>query len=283
MWGLVSSCISEDYSDCFNRYVIDLSYKGDGEEEIFGSCIDKVDMYILDKDDICIYKTSLTEYEISRQNTTLPPLEAGDYRLVFIGNAYSTAVRGLKTKSLLSDMYFGAESYFNGQETSGNDPLYFASVMQRVEPFASERQITYQTAYFASSHYDVSVEVVGVPSAPRIILTGVSPHTDFNNVAAADIEAEYVLEAIHDGGSKAMAECNIFRHLDHENVYLKVLTHDGIELASVNFNDFLLEHAQYIDCSRQEVLIPFKVELKSAEVHVGLPDWVVVDTEPDWN
>ena len=283
MWGLLSSCISEDYSDCTNRYVVELSYYGDGREDVFGSKIDKVRMYIFDSSGECLHQGSLTEEEVSRQRVMLPPLEGGDYRIVFLGNPYSTDVRGLRTRGFLSGLHFGAISYWNGLETSGNDPLYWAAIDQRIEPFSSERQITYSTARFAASHYDISVEVSGAPSVPKIVLTGVSPYTDFNNVAAVDAEAEYVLDAICDNGTEVKAECNILRHLDHENVYLKILAGDGTELASVNFDEFLQENSRYIDCSKQEVLIPFKIEFRSAEVYAGLPDWVVIDTKPDWN
>ena len=165
---------------------------------------------------------------------------------------------------------------------SGNDPLYIASIDQTIALFDPERTTTYSKACFAASHYDVSVEIVGVPSAPKVVLTGVSPYTDFNNVAATDADAEYVLNVAHDGASVATASCNILRHLDHENVFLKVLSQDGNELASICFADFLQKNSSRIDCSRHEVLIPFKVEFKSATVEVSLPDWFVVDISPEF-
>ena len=257
MWGLVSSCISEDYSDCNNRYVVNLSYLGDADKEIFPDKIGRVQMYIFDEENSCVHQTHLTDEEVSLQRTFLPPLEEGDYHIVFLGNAYSTTVKDLSTRSSLSNLCFGADSYWNGLETSGNDSLYWARVDQRIEPFAPQRPITHNTAYFASSHYDVSVEVVGVPSAPKIVLTGVSPYTDFNNIATVDAEAEYVLDVAHDGAFKATAKSNILRHLDHENVYLKVLDAEGNEMASVNFFKFLQENREHIDCSKNEVHIPF--------------------------
>ena len=283
MWGLASSCISEDYSDCNNRYVVNLSYLGDSNKEIFPDKIGSVQMYIFDAENSCVHQTSLTEDEISHRQTMLPPLEAGDYKIVFLGNPYSTSVKDMSTRSALSNMCFGADSYWNGQQTSGNDSLYFASVDQRIEPFVPQRPVTYNTAYFASSHYDVSVEVVGVPSAPKIVLTGVSPYTDFNNIAAVEVEAEYVLDVAHDGALKATAKCNILRHLDHENVYLKVLDAEGNEMASVNFAKFLHENREQIDCSKNEVHIPFKIEFKSlSDVTVTLPDWWVMHVNPDF-
>lgn len=283
MWGLVSSCIREDYSDCNNRYVVDLSYLGDSSKEIFSEKITKVQMYIFDASDKCIYQAQLTEDELARQRTMLPAMEQGDYRIVFLANPYHTQVNGLAEGTGFENIIFGAQDYWEGNVVSGNDSLYLASIQQTILPFSSERKISYNTAYFAASHYDISVEVVGVPSAPKVVLTGVSPYTDFNNVAATEDCADYVLETLHDGASKATARCNILRHLDHENVYLKVLDAEGNELASVNFADFLKENSGQIDCNRNEVLIPFQIEFKSLDkVEVSLPDWWVMHVTPDF-
>jgi hypothetical protein len=282
MWGLLSSCISEDYSDCYNRYVVDLSYVGDGKTEIFPSKINKVQMYIFDNEEKCIHQYGLTQEEVSQQRVMLPPLETGDYRIVFLGNTHSTDVKDLSTRGGLEELHFGAEAYWNNAEVSGNDSLYWAAIDQKIEPFVPERQITYNTAHFAASHYDISVDVIGIPSAPKVILTGVSPYTSFNNVATEDAQAEYVLDVSYDGVSKAKATCNILRHLDHENVYLKVLSQGGEELACICFADFLQKNSTYLDCSKHEVLIPFKVEFKSANVEVTLPDWFVVEINPEF-
>ncbi len=283
MWGLASSCISEDYSDCNNRYVVNLSYLGDATEEIFPDKIGSVQMFIFDEENSCVHHAPLTEGEVSRQSVMLPPLEEGDYSIVFLGNPYNTEVHGLSDRSGFGDIIFGSKDYWDDKIVSGNDSLYLASVRQTILPFSSQRQISQTTAYFAASHYDVSVEVVGVPSAPQIVLTGVSPYTDFNNEATCDAEAEYVLETEHDGASKATAKCNILRHLDHENVYLKVLDAEGNEMASVNFKEFLQENSSQIDCSKNEVQIPFKIEFKSlSDVVVTLPDWWVMHVHPDF-
>ena len=283
MWGLASSCIGEDYSDCNNRYVVNLSYLGDSGKEIFPDKINNVRMYVFDNENTCVYQTGLTEDEVSGRRTMLPPLDEGEYRLVFLGNPHHTAVHGLTECTGFEDIVFGSEDYWNATVVSGNDSLYLASVRQTILPFSAQSQISYNTAYFAASHYDISVEVVGVPSAPKVVLTGVSPYTDFNNEAAVDVETDYVLETVHDGVSKATAKCNILRHLDHENVYLKVLDAEGNEMASVNFDEFLKENADQIDCSKNEVIIPFQIEFKSlSDVEVTLPDWWVTHVTPDF-
>ena len=285
---LASSCIREDYSDCFNRYVVNLSYMGDGTDEIFPQKIRKVQMYIFDSENRCIHQATLPDEELRLQRTMLPVLEQGDYRLVFLGNMNSTEVTGLQSGDF-SEILFGDQAYWDGGTVSGNDSLYLAGLDYTIEPFSSERKITTKTAAFASSHYDVIVEVIGVPksamtSAPMIVLTGVSPYADFNNVAATDHQTDYVLDPVHDGNNKATATCNILRHLDHENVYLKVLDADGGVMASVNFAEFIQKHADHIDCSKHEVVIPIKVEFNASQtdVKVTLPDWWVVDVHPGW-
>ena len=282
MWGLASSCISEDYSDCYNRYIVDLSYLGDGTMDIFAEKIDRVQMYVFDQGNTCVHQGLLTEDEVNRQSTMLPPLDEGQYRIVFLGNTYSTGVRDMSTRSGLEGMCFGAEAYWNGKEVSGNDPLYWAAADQKIEPFDPERQITRNSARFLASHYDVSVEVEGAPSDIRIVLTGVSPYTDFENTATLSHKTDYVLNTVHDGVSKAKAECCIMRHQNHEDVCLKVMSFDGTELASVNFDDFIKENSRYIDCSKQEVHIPFKVEFMSAKVEISIPEWWVMHVHPDF-
>lgn len=282
MWGLLSSCISEDYSDCYNRYVVNLSYLGDGQTEIFPDKIDKVQMSIFDKAGNCLSRTMLSDEEVAAQSVMLPSLAEGDYKIVFLGNPYSTSTKDISLRSRFSDLCFGADAYWNGKEVSGNDPLYWASLEQTIAPFDEQRQVTYSTAHFAASHYDVSVEVTGTPSALKIVLEGVSPYTDYNNIAAADAETTYILNSVYDGTDKVTAVCNIMRHKDHENVNLKVLSLEGTELAVVNFAEFLSENSKYIDCSKQEVVIPFQIGFKSAEVEITMPDWAIKDVTPEF-
>lgn len=282
MWGLLSSCISEDYSDCYNRYVVNLSYLGDGQTEIFPDKIDKVQMSIFDKAGNCLSRTMLSDEEVAAQSVMFPSLAEGDYKIVFLGNPYSTSTKDISLRSRFSDLCFGADAYWNGKEVSGNDPLYWASLEQTIAPFDEQRQVTYSMAHFAASHYDVSVEVTGTPSALKIVLEGVSPYTDYNNIAAADAETTYILNSVYDGTDKVTAVCNIMRHQDHENVNLKVLSLEGTELAVVNFAEFLSENSKYIDCSKQEVVIPFQIGFKSAEVEITMPDWAIKDVTPEF-
>ena len=285
----LTSCIREDYSDCHNRYVVDLSYMGDGTDDIFLEKIGKVQMYIFDSGNRCIHEGTLTSEQVRRQEVMLPALEQGDYRIVFLGNTYSTQVRGLAEKDL-SEIVFGSESYWKGQTVSGNDSLYWSSLDYTIEPFSIEQKVTRRTAEFASSHYDIIVEVIGVPESamsdsPMIVLTGVSPYTDFTNTATVSEDAVYVPDAKHDGKDKVTASCNILRHLDHENVWLKILDASGKEIASVNFAEFIERHKDSIDCSKNEVVIPFRIAFNSShtQVEVTIPDWWVIDVHPGYN
>ena len=242
--GLMTSCITEDTSDCYNIYYLALSYLGDEQKEIFPEKIDRVDMYVFDENNNCVTSTRLSESEVEAQLTMLPPLEAGDYRIVCVGNAYDTEVTALDSKDL-AKVSFASADYLKGETASGNDPLYWAAIDYTIAPYSEYKQEETKTTYFASSHYDVSVEVVGVPAVksegyPEITLEGVTPYTDFNNRAFGDA-TNYKMETEHDGENTLKAVNCIMRHKNHEDVELVLKAGDN-ELARVNFAEHIKKY-----------------------------------------
>jgi len=281
--GLSTSCIKEDHSDCYNIYRLALSYLGDGTTEIFPEKIDRVDMYVFDGQGNCISSGRLTDAEVKAQLTTLPGLDPGTYRIVCIGNAYETKVENLNSKNM-SQITFAAEDYINGETVSGNDPLYWSAIDYTIEPYDSKKLEETKTTYFASSHYDVSVEIVGVPLAkagemPVVQLVAVSPYTDFNNRAFGEATT-YTMENNFDGVKTLTSLNNIMRHTNHKDVLLRVSTPSGEVLVEKNFAEHINRYR--IPVENHEVLIPFKIifDQISAEVTVTVPDWYVVDVTP---
>ena len=52
-------------------------------------------------------------------------------------------------------------------------------------------------------------------------------------------------------------------------------------LAEVNLAEFLAENP-VIDCSRNEVLIPIRMEFVSGKVVVTVPEWYIEDVKPEF-
>lgn len=102
---------------------------------------------------------------------------------------------------------FADGDYFAGKQVSGNDSLYHASTSYTVLPFTGrEEDDQTKTIEFASSHYDLFVEVVGIPavgkragSLPVLEICGVSPCTDFENRACGEA-TDYLLETTYESG-----------------------------------------------------------------------------------
>lgn len=285
--GLSASCIREDNSDCHNIYHLALSYQGDGTTEIFQEKIDRVDLYVFDQNSNCVSSTRLTDAELEAQLTTLPPLEPGDYRIVCVGNAYETKVSDLDSKNL-SNITFAAEDYISGETVSGNDPLYWSAIDYTIAPYSEYKMEETRTTYFASSHYDIIVEVVNAPDHigknPKIELVGVSPQTDFHNTAKGTA-TDYIMDTVHDGVKTTTAVNNIMRHKNHDEVYLRVTGEDGTEVAFVNFAEHLAENIGYINPELHECQIPFLIEFVDVtlDVNISVPSWFIEHITPDFN
>ena len=270
IWGLLSSCISEDHSACYNRYWLNLSYVGDGTDEILKEKIDKISLYIFDESSKCVFQKELSQNEMESQSTLMPSLQTGNYRIVCLANAYQTDVEGLSGGQWQSVLF------------EGHDPNYLAQIEYYIEPYSMKKQEDWKTAVFACSHYDVSVRIEGAPASdklPKVVLSGVASHTDFTNqVCGGPVDYHMTLT---DKGDHLYSSGNIFRHQNNQDVYLKVLSEDGSELAKVNFQEFIAQHN--IDCSKQEVLVPFKVVFRSTNVDVTIQGWDDFQVNPDFD
>ncbi len=287
--GVATSCIREDLDDCLSTNKLLLSYKGDGTTEIFHDKICRVEMFVFDAENRCVNSSVLPEDQVASRTATLPPLAAGDYRIVCLGNTHDTRVDGLATGDFGS-MIFAAADYLDDKQVFGNDSLYYATLPYTVLPY-SGREEDNQTKVieFAAAHYDLSVEVAGVydpgsraGSMPALEICGVTPCTDFENRVCGEA-TDYLLETRYEADEALLtARINIMRHKDHENVdvCLRSAT-DGALLAKVNLAEFLADNP-VIDCSKHEVLIPIRIEFKSGEITVSVPEWYIEHVKPEF-
>ena len=282
--ALSTSCIKEDHSQCHNVFHLALSYLGDGQTEIFQQKIDRVQMYVFDANTNCVASERLSDADVRARVTTLPPLEPGEYKIVCVGNAYETEVEGLSSGNL-EQVVFASQDYVAGNTVSGNDPLYWSSIDYTITPYDAYKQSETRTTRFASSHFDVIVEIEGVPALtkasdyPTIELVGVSPQTDFTNKANG-LATTYVMESVHDGVNTLSATGNIMRHTDHEAVYLRLVGSGNASLVEVNFAQHIEKHN--IDVTKHECVIPFKIVFKSASISVSVPSWFIENVTPEF-
>lgn len=273
------SCIREDLSECYSTNKLQLVYTGNDESsDIFQQKIGSVELFIFDAAVECVYNRALTDVELSQQEVTLPRLAVGEYRIICVANGVNSDIVATDGKDF-SAMYFADKSYTTGATTKTNDSLYWASHNLTVTADDTTEVLT-----FASSHYDVYVEVLGVDAESdiHIQMSGLVPCTSLDtNEAFGAITTYYPEVEAAATESKQVSTFNIMRHADHTAVEVKVCDKQGEELAKINLADFL-EANPSIDCSLNEVTIPISFSFVLSDFTVSLPEWYVQDTKPEF-
>ena len=273
------SCIREDLSGCYSINKLQLVYTGnDASSDIFEQKIASVELYIFDAAVECVYSRALTDEELSQQEVTLPRLAVGEYRIISIANGVNSDIEAINGNDF-SAMYFADNSYLSGTTTLTNDSLYWASLDLTVTSDDSTEVLE-----FASSHYDVYVEVLGVDAQSdiHIEMSGLLPCTSLNtNTAFGKATTYYPKVESTAADNKKSTTFNIMRHTDHSAVNVKVCTGSGEELASINLADYL-EANKSIDCSLNEVIIPISFSFVLSDFTVSLPEWYIQNTQPEF-
>ena len=159
--GAATSCIREDLDDCLSTNKLLLSYKGDGTTEIFPDKICRVEMFIFDAENRCVNSSILPEEQVSGR-----PCFPRSLPVITGLSAWGTPTtrRSMASPRAISPDVFAAGDYFDEKQVAGNDSLYYAATSYTVLPYSGrEEENQTKTIEFASSHYDLLVEVAGVP------------------------------------------------------------------------------------------------------------------------
>lgn len=276
-----TGCISEDLSGCSRGYRLEMSYLGDGTEELFSAKIGHVVMYVFDETDSCVESREATSSELAVRTLTLADYPAGRYRVVCVGNARNTAISDPGDISR-GEMRFADPGWFSGERISTNDSLYHAVTDITVTGGRSGRG----TLGFASSHYKIYAEVSGFDpettraGLPQLEMHGVLPATDFENQACEEPVTYYLTTTPYDASKRMISsQTNIMRSIG-DDTELELLDASGNHLASVHLPTFLAEHEE-IDLTKNEVLIPIAFRFKEAAVEITVPDWYVEEVKPE--
>ena len=281
-----TSCIKEDLDDC-EKTRLTFIYKGDGQEDIFHTKINKVDLYVFDTDHHLVTTKVLNQSTLKKHQGTKLNLPSGQYHLVAVGNAGErTTIKDIQCGSLQNIMAMHPNQ--DKDKVPGQDPLYMGChVIEVLKDRWSDH-----TVEFKSSHLKVSVEVRGVGYAGTgraanpsvsVVLKNVYPHTNFTNESCGELCAHHP-EFVFDENTHVMqsTDLNIFRYKGGCAMVIEVLNREGNVIASKSIAEFLRENPK-VDIYKQEALLPLLIEFTPLQVEIRLPEWYINDVTPDFH
>ncbi len=271
------ACIREDLSACRSTNELILSYKGDGETEIFKDKVRRVELFVFSSKGYLVHSGVLPQRDVDGAKTVLPTLDPGDYSIVCVGNTFDTRIDRAEVGKY-TETIFGPVAQFSSGTVTGTDSLYFASKKFTVTDYDASDVIS-----FRSVHYKVVVEVLAdddvLESLKNLTVSGLVPYTDFSGTPQGTPVAYN--PHLSKGSVTKTARFNVMRNKSFDDVNVVLTTVSGIETARINVGDFLKAHPE-IDVSRQECLIPVRIVFTSAGVEIVVPEWYSQHINPEF-
>lgn len=281
---LLAGCIKEDYDDC-ERCTLTFSYTGDVAQDIFPKHITRVSLYVFDNNGRLVVTKQIEQNELKAFQGTKLNLNPGTYKVVGVGNCFDKTEVTNTSSQDMTEIQFHHPNVLTGGIVEGNDPLYLGQLEFTVPiNYWCEEDVP-----FRSSHLKVTYTVEDYVENGSVgnglfdlRVNNLLPETDFTNRAHGDKMTYNPALAINADGDHEGA-FNIMRHAKDSDVTFELVKKStGEVLHTLTLADFLVQYPQ-IDVSKQEVLIPIVLQFKNLGVTVTIPDWLIVDVEPDYN
>lgn len=300
---LLASCIKENMDGC-DRCIV-FEYYADGETDVFPNHITSVSLYVFDNENQLVEPSRLggknpirlEQNDLKREQGITLPLNHGVYRLVGVGNDYEkTEVYNVNCGEM-PNITFRHPDCLN-REVEGNDSLYLGSKLIEID----ENEVYFKDVVrFYSSHLKVSYIVRGYADPDvepergalatragylELRVRNLRSQTAFDQAHSENLaEGEKVVYnpefKWNDENGDHEAYFHIMRHPADCDVEFDLVDRATNEvLHTLNLADFLAKYSDKIDVTKQEVLIPIRIEFKNANIIVSIGDWVVEEVIP---
>lgn len=290
MMVLLASCIKDNIEGCERDIVFE--YYADGDTDVFPKHITSVNLYVFDSEDRLLEKhcRRLEQNDLKAHQGVKLSLNPGEYRFVCLGNDYDlTEVYNIECGDMSGITYRHPDCF--DTPCQGNDSLYLGSkrvVIPEDAWYFREKVRLY------SSHHKVSYTVKGyygeeptrAGSYLDLRVKNLKPQSSFDQAHEMNLgygeEVDYAPEfEWNSENGDHTAYFHIMRHSANNNVEFELVDRaTGTVLHTLKLKDFLEQYKEYVDVTKQEVLIPIVVEFKTIGITVKIADWVVNDVTP---
>ena len=301
---LTTSCIKEDLDECHN-VTIYFQYLADGDKDVLYQYMSKVDLYVFDESGHILGVGSYNQDELT--NFEAVPsfkLKPGRrYKVVAVGNPYDhTEVVNYATENDFGNIYLQDPAWSDPNVPVTNHDYNYLGQKEFVMP--DQEGVMYRdTVTLYSAHVKVDVEIHGLPAPDasrqdagipyQLSFENSNAQTSFNNEINLSEKGTIYPELIYDNENQCYRTQNLalFRMdadgelssdcCEHTLVLKDKSTNQ--ELIRGNLYNYIVRNSDAIDVTKQEAELPIAIEFHGVNVEIKLPDWVIVDGQPDWN